>query len=155
MALHITDYHSRLKQHLKWEEYITQSGFTHYVTFNFNFHGDTSIESAISKLMLFGMMINRKLHGQNFHKKPSERRTRFVAFIEHKESNLHYHAALTTPDIDGFNEHARAIWSKLVQSGDLHIECKAFSDEDVRKIAAYITKDFGFGTNSDYSVFFA
>ncbi len=118
-------------------------------------HDEMSIDSATGKLMAFGVMINRKLHGQNFHKKPRNQHTSFIAFIEHIDSNLHFHAVLTTSECEGFDKYAAAIWTKLVEAGSLHIESGPFLKTDARKIAIYITKELKNRTNSECYVPFS
>lgn len=129
---------------------------THFITFNFN--TDVTLISARRALKRFHAKLDRALHGRRFHLLSSEERTFFVAFPEHVNSNLHYHALLRTNSYD-FSLMAPKIWKQVVPSGDLHNATddvsgttliEAWADglapapmrcSDVQTVADYVTKD--------------
>ncbi|MCI5048728.1 MAG: hypothetical protein MRY32_00130 [Rickettsiales bacterium] len=64
--------------------------------------------------------VDRQLLGKHFNKMHADKRTRFIAFFEHMDTNLHAHA-LVICHHSNFNTIAKATWAKLVTSGSLHI----------------------------------
>lgn len=125
----------------EWHRFLYETSFTRFVTFNFNPHEPLSIAQGHKMLAKFGTRINRQLHGQNYHRKPNHDRTWFIAVPEHPDSNLHFHAALFTPNADNFDAVAVGIWEDdLVPSGQLDFQQKLFDENDRKKIAGYCTK---------------
>lgn len=114
-ACDITDRLSAVRVLRDW---LLEQPFTHFVTFNFN--RDETLASATAKIRLWHAGVDRQLLGKRFNKTPAEKRTFFYAFFEHIDTNLHAHALLICPD-DRFNPIAKAVWKRLVPSGDLHI----------------------------------
>ena len=140
-------YLDKLRMCAEWQKKIQNDGFTHFVTFNYNPNAKLNIETAKKSIYGFRARIDRKLYGKKYTKEP---RTSIISFIEHSETNLHYHAVIRTQDIQGFNANAEQIWQKLVKSGSLHIEEKNFSEEDIKRISVYITKDYLKSANSEH-----
>ncbi|HEU5047675.1 MAG TPA: hypothetical protein VFT64_07520 [Rickettsiales bacterium] len=113
----------------------------YYVTFNFNTH--TTLASGRTTLKRFHAMLDRKLYGRHFNRMKPDERTLFIAFPEHVESNLHYHALLCSKHPD-FTSTAEKIWESILPSGSLHIidlNAKGASKFDLLNIAQYNTKE--------------
>lgn len=136
-------YSEKVRRQRAWQQRVLADGFTHFVTFVFN-TDNMSIENAKKKIYAFRARIDRKLYGKNYTK---QKRTSLLAFPEHLNSNLHYHATLSTDKAQEFNGIANEIWKKLVPAGNLDIKYKDFSEEDKKGIISYIVADY---TKTDY-----
>ena len=92
-----------------------------FVTLVFN--RATTLEAAWKTLDQFHARVDRKMLGPKWAK-DAGRRTRFIAFAENVESNLHLHLAAVPADRDGrlFWKVSRRIWADLVSSGNMDIE---------------------------------
>lgn len=146
--------HRLYRQQIAFSNYIAEQGFSHFVTLNFNPNEPIEIDSAHIKIAKFGMKVDRKLYGRHFNKKPTPERTSFIAFPEHKSSNLHFHAAVNSPDIFGFCRQATKIWKELVPSGSINIQLGQFYKYDVEAIAYYVAKKFiSEGKSEDFFVY--
>lgn len=82
--------------------------------------------------------VDRKLFGTNFNELPEERRTSFIGFVEHPESNVHVHTLWRVPEgyDDDFTEKVEARWKAV----------NRFHSTDVQPIrddgaASYTCKD--------------
>ncbi len=121
--------------------WLSQEDWHCFVTFNFNAH--TSLVSGKTTLKRFHAKIDRQLYGRNFNDLRFDERTLFIAFPEHVESNLHYHALLRTQNSD-FSSTALKTWESLVPSGSLHIvnlKEQGAGKGDYENISCYITKE--------------
>lgn len=67
--------------------------------------------------------MDRKILGSKWQNKNNQR-TKFVAFLEHANSNIHWHlmVKLHEPAHDVFEAEASAAWVSLVDSGDVLIK---------------------------------
>lgn len=103
-------------------EWLQDHGFTHFVTLAFN--RMETIDSARKNLNKFHAKLDRKILGKNYYKKPKDQRTFFVAFIEHMNSNFHYHLLLKTPNqyISRLEFHLDSSWQKVVNSGSSNVQ---------------------------------
>jgi hypothetical protein len=63
--------------------------------------------------------IDRKLFGSRFHKLSPERRTGFIGFIQHQETNIHVHLSWRVPDsrCDEFGERIGPLWREITPYG--------------------------------------
>jgi hypothetical protein len=63
--------------------------------------------------------VDRKLFGSRFNKLSSKRRTEFIGFIQHEETNIHVHLSWGVPDnrCDEFGELIGPLWRKMVPHG--------------------------------------
>ena len=121
------------------QRWLGSMGWDYFVTFNFNTH--TTLESGRTTMKRFHAKLDRSLYGRNFNTLPVHDRTVFIAFPEHVESNLHYHAMLHTKNPD-FTSMALKSWSSIIPSGELHIvDLKESGITDQINISRYITKE--------------
>lgn len=118
-----------------WQDWLAKTDWDYFVTLTFNpttklsektkmlIGPQWSLERAAQDLHAWHGRLDRKMLGNKWHKKPFER-TRFVAFVEHPESNIHWHLMLklNCTRHDTFNAKAEAIWKKLVESGTVDIK---------------------------------
>ena len=94
---------------------------THAVDFAFN--RDRSTDGSKHDLKLFHAGIERKLLGKYFYRKPAKDRIKSICFVEHIDSNLHYHGLFSVPNRfhDTFTNKAIKTWVKICPSGHLVI----------------------------------
>ncbi len=113
----------------------------YFVTANFN--RDTSYEAARKALKGWHARVDKVLLGGSWSRKARAERTQFVAFVEHLESNLHWHLLLRLgegADEQRFEQVAEGCWLRLVKSGSLDVE-KIDTSADRARVANYVTKD--------------
>lgn len=145
-------------------EWLGAMAFNHFTTFNFN--QDTTLRGSKKAIKDFLARWDRLVLGKHFQRQPKAKRTFLIGFVEHIDSNLHYHA-LVRPAIGcppyqpNFVLEAPSLWKQLIPSGQLYIpkdtvealfEKKAISAEHLDRIAAYITKDLKKETNYEHFV---
>ena len=97
---------------------------------------------ARDKLKHFHAKLDDKLLGGNWHKKPREERTFFMAFPEKVATNMHDHLLmrLNKQHEETFNAVASDIWTSIVQSGTF--DCQAFDTApDPKGYLSYVTKE--------------
>jgi len=94
---------------------------THNIDFNFN--RERSIEGSKEEINFFHAGIERKILGKYFYRKPARERIKSICFIEHIDSNLHYHGLVHIPKHyhSKFNNQAIKTWLKICPSGWLEI----------------------------------
>ena len=88
-------------------------------------YNNWSIDKAVDALKHWHARLDRKLLGPDWGKElKKELRTQFIAFVEHPDSNIHWHLILklNSPKANMFLEEADAIWEKLVPSGTIDIK---------------------------------
>lgn len=113
--------------------FITSSNSDFFVTANFN--RSTSIEGARKALKRWGAMIDRKLVGKHWSKKPANERVFYYAAPEHLHSNLHWHMMLSVPDgveKKQFVLIAENYWKQIVSSGSMDIEIIDSNTDNIR-----------------------
>lgn len=133
-----TTYSKCLEIQPEARKWLEQRQFNYFVTANFN--SDTLYESSRTALRDWHAFLDRKLLGPGWSKMSAGRRTSFIAFVEHPESNLHFHMMLQTSSPQGFPHIAEGIWEKLVPAGSLDVRFLK-TDEDKNRAAVYATKD--------------
>jgi hypothetical protein len=130
---------SPLEYQRSMQRWLSAMGWNYFVTFNFNTH--TTLESGRTTMKRFHAKLDRTLYGRNFNTLTVHERTAFIAFPEHVDSNLHYHAMLHTRNPD-FSSTALKSWSSIIPSGTLHIvNLKESGTTDHINISRYITKE--------------
>jgi hypothetical protein len=140
-------------------DWLANTGFDFFVTANFNqesaakrsavaakrFAYSTTqgrLLAARDKLRAWHGHVDRKLLGANWSKAGVERRTLFVGFYEHAETNMHWHLLVKLRARDRawlFEAAAAGLWSKLVESGTMDVRRLATLDDRAR-VAGYVTK---------------
>jgi hypothetical protein len=87
------------------------------------FHRPTLPADAMQKTRLFHAMLDHAALGRNWLNRADERSS-YIAVIEHLDTNLHVHLAMTCGDkhLDCVHEAATAIWRKLVPGGTIDIQ---------------------------------
>ena len=126
------------KYKIAMESWITDQKPSHWVTFNFN-RAETK-DGSIKRLKEFNARLDRKLFGRNWAKK--EDRPVWIWFMEHENSNLHWHSyvKLDWEHWDTFETHAEDIWTKIVEPGSLHIAL--YEQRLFDKARGYATKEW-------------
>src|SRR5262249_33621835 len=71
-------------------QWLRAMAFSHFATFNFN--QDTTLDGGKKALKGFLARWDRRVLGKRFNKEPREKRTLLIGFVEHIDSNLHYHS---------------------------------------------------------------
>jgi hypothetical protein len=92
-----------------------------FVTLAFN--ASTTIAAAVKRLSHFHACIDHHLLGSRWQRL-EHRRTRYIAVIEHPDSNLHIHVALAVPE-ERAAQVARLVadrWSLMVPSGSVNVQ---------------------------------
>jgi hypothetical protein len=94
---------------------------THNIDFVFN--QDRSIEGTRKDLNRFLMRVETNMLGKFFYRKPADERIKSICFVEHIETNIHYHGLLHIPQHfhDRFTIKAIKAWLKICPSGSLKI----------------------------------
>ena len=136
-----------------YKQFFREHGATHLVTFVFNKKKPTR-KYAEQMLNKWHKKVDKKLFGNSYHKLQRNERTSFIAILENKEINLHYHAFLVTPKPKEFEANAQAIWKKLVRSGNLHLGNHDIDDEQIAKWVNYVDYELMCENNMD-SIFFS
>ena len=117
------------------------------------------LKSNISKLFC---MIEKKMIGSRFHKKPPEERIQFIGFPEHINDDPHYHLLLRFPENIKTKEYQHEyrfyfklllwrFWGKFVNQ-----EKKPYCDaQDVvsQRVVDYVTKDLFDPMNEEHIIF--
>lgn len=123
-------------------EWLTKRKYDYMVTFNFNTDGMS--ERAVKKeIVEWHKRLDRQLLGRRYYKK--RKRTKFAAFVEHFDSNIHVHAMLQWGDDTRLGRvryrlWAEKFWKGLVVGGSIHIQ--KIRPGTKRRVAGYVTKDF-------------
>lgn len=114
-----------------------------FITLAFNC--ETTVEAASKKLRDFQARVDHHLLGHRWQKMTG-RRTRYIAVIEHPDTNLHIHVALAV-SLDRV-KHVEAVtdesWKKLVPSGTTDVKLA----DNPFGLGRYIAKAIG-PTTSD------
>lgn len=126
----------REKYRAECVRWITQFEPDLFVTFVFNRW--ISTDEAQRTFEEFHGRLDRKLLGRSFIERPDER-TDYRATIEKPDTNIHIHALfkMTAEQKLRFCVEAPAIWTKLVEAGNLDIKPVYFSEGAAR----YVTKE--------------
>lgn len=117
-------------------------GATHALTLAFN--RPASTDKVADALWDFFGLLDRHILKRDFHLEPSSRRTDYVAFHEHLESNAHIHAVIrVTPERCARVEYLLGdkrswLWSKIAPAGTHVLK----PIDEVGGWAAYMTKSF-------------
>ena len=87
------------------------------------FHRKTSPADAVRITRLFHAMLDHAALGRNWLNRTDERSS-YIAVIEHLDTNLHVHLAMTCGDkhLACVHEAATAVWRKLVPGGTIDIQ---------------------------------
>lgn len=106
------------------------------------FNDYASLDRGRNALKHFHREVDRKLLGKHYYRATPAKRTFFLAFPEHLNSNLHYHLPIRPPkgSLERLLEVAPKIWKKICIKGNLQIELIS-TERDLRKVSYYVTKD--------------
>lgn len=119
-----------------WQDWLPETEWDYFVTLTFNPKTELStgkiqrpigrqwcVKRAANDLHEWHARLDRKMLGKKWHERPIER-TRFIAFVEHPNSNIHWHMMLklNCTRHDTFNSEAPKIWKKLIKSGTVDIK---------------------------------
>jgi hypothetical protein len=129
----------RIKQAVR--DMLLEMDAEYFVTANFN--GDRNYAAARNALKAWHARIDRKLLGGKWSKKARHERTQYAAFVEHVDSNIHWHLLLKLGDgVDAgrFEAVAADCWQQLVKSGELDVK-KLNTAGDRMRTANYVVKD--------------
>ena len=125
------------------------------IAVNFNL-GNVSQQFAEKKIVLFLNMIQRKVLGSRWHKKPGKLRLRAVGFAELLLTRPHYHILVRTPD-DEWNDWKDAlikegcnIWKVTVPSGDAKVQ----PIRDQEGVLSYVTKEQTRFNQLEWAIFY-
>ncbi len=113
----------------------------YFITANFN--RVTNDAAARKTLKAWHAHVDKQLLGGSWSKKTSGVRTFFLAYVEHLNSNMHWHLLLrlgANADDDRFVEVAADCWQTLVRSGSMDVR-KLNTDADKARAASYATKE--------------
>ena len=102
------------------------------------FNRKTSPADAVRKTRLLHAMLDRAALGTNWHKRADERSS-YIAVIEHLDTNLHVHLAMTCGDkhLACVDAAATTAWRKLVPGGSVVIK----PAHDVAGWGRYLSKE--------------
>ena len=103
-----------------------------------NFNRATNFDAAKKILKELQARINRKLFGKWWLRKPVSERTEFVAFVEHPNSNFHYHVLFRLAEMSKsklliFRLTLEPYLKSVIASGTVHVS-KLMTDEDKARI---------------------
>lgn len=100
---------------------------------------DASRPEALRKALEFLKRTERRAHKKRWSEFPPERRPCAYGFMEHRETNLHYHLLVRSPldMLPVFMDEGKAIWLGLRKSGHYYAEPIYNSAAS----AAYVTKE--------------
>lgn len=117
------------------------------------FNDYASPERGRAALKRFHANLDRKLFGPYYFQTRKEKRTFFFAFPEHINSNLHYHLLIRPPadHSDRIISVAPKIWKKICPQGNMKIGLLS-TEEDLRKVSYYTTKDCFIEQNFEHFV---
>lgn len=105
-------------------------------------YNNWSVDKAVDALKHWHARLDRKLLGPDWRKSTkNEMRSEFIAFVEHPNSNIHWHLILKlhSPNENVFLTEAEAIWEKLVPSGTVDIK-PIRTSEDNLDFSGYCSK---------------
>lgn len=130
----------------KW---LLEQQFDHFVTLNLNHRNDFGMDRS-AKVHEFFKRINRKLLTRRWSKR-SLGEIEMVAFVEHPDTNVHYHCLLKgTAKHHNFNVVAEQVWRDLVPGGQCHVEVY----DNAASGAYYVTKElFNERSYADWMLF--
>ena len=143
------NYTQQKQNQVALRQLVTSSNSDFFVTANFN--RSTNIEAARKALKRWGAMVDRKLVGKHWSKKPADERVFYYAAPEHLRSNLHWHMMLRLPngvDKKQFVWVAENCWKQIVSSGSMDIKLLN-GEADKIETAAYTTKELWRQENMD------
>ncbi len=120
------------RQFSTWEyrdalaEMVASAQPTFFVTLVFN--QEISIDSAAAALRAFQARQDRKTLGPRWQRL-SGRRSRYIAVIEHAETNLHIHAAFVVEPAcrPGFVQNATTAWNELMLGGSVDVQAATYA----------------------------
>jgi len=95
---------------------------TLFVTFSFGYRiNHITAEGNISKLL---NAVQREAYGRNWYKLGAPDRIAALGFLEHRDSNPHYHVliALNAKHEAAMNKIAVRVWGEHVRRGQIHVE---------------------------------
>ncbi|QDM20159.1 hypothetical protein FIU28_02545 [Tardiphaga sp. vice154] len=82
------------------------------------------LETVHSDLNRLHARIDHTLYGSRYHRRPAMRRTGYIGFIEHQNSNIHVHLAWHVPE-DRTNEFSEVVtdeWSAIHAIGTIDVK---------------------------------
>jgi len=144
---------------IKMGEWLAETEWDYFVTLATNkssdsLHNDSLVGWANKQLHNWHARMDRKFLGPKWQNK-KDKRIEFVAFLEHADSNIHWHlmVKLHEPKHDVFAAEASANWLSIVPSGSV-VTKDTNNDETANKtFCGYVSKDVKAGQPSEYIVF--
>ena len=103
------------------------------------------LETVHSDLNRLHARIDHTLYGSRYHRRPAMRRTGYIGFIEHENSNIHVHLAWRVPE-DRTNEFSKVVtkeWSTVHAIGTIVV--KPVRDEGWANYMIKVTNDVVYG----------
>ncbi|OUR80384.1 hypothetical protein A9Q83_01410 [Alphaproteobacteria bacterium 46_93_T64] len=119
-----------------WRQWTAKKDWDYFVSLAFNpqpFGRYWSVQDAARDLHEWHARNDRLMLGGRWHNKP-HKRTQFYGFVEHVDSNIHWHlmVKLRSDKHEIFETEAGDVWKKLIPSGSNKIK-HAQADEDANK----------------------
>ncbi|OUR75553.1 hypothetical protein A9Q83_17195 [Alphaproteobacteria bacterium 46_93_T64] len=140
----------------KW---LAEKDWDYFVTLATNkspnsLHNDSLVSWANKQLHNWHARMDRKFLGPKWQNK-KDQRIEFVAFLEHADSNIHWHlmVKLHAPKHDIFESEASATWLSIVPSGSVITKCANKDDTANATFCGYSSKDARPDRPADYIVF--
>jgi len=106
------------------------------------FGGEIKLDAAKRHLNNFFYKIERNLNNDSyFYRLSPELRISGLVFVEHLDSNLHFHSLTTVPTrADKFVRNAQTKWASVVNRGSIEV-VKILSLNDHLRTSSYSTKE--------------
>lgn len=150
------DWHTRHSKRIKSEmrDFLKKRLWTHAVTLAFN-DPDYKPERMRERLKAWDGRVNRIMLGGRWLKKPDERMF-WIAFIEKKDTNPHYHLLLCLLEGQedrfdlGIEWMASDVWTKLVPHGTVKIQRIKLDEKN--GAVHYVTKELDKKGRLEYNV---
>lgn len=136
-----TSYTDRIERQLALRTWLAQQqhAWSHFVTIAFN--EEITEHSARRLMRRFHQLLDQKLFGRKFYRRPDEARTFFIAIPE-IASSLHFHALFRVPAevTDRFCNESPQILKNVARAASYDV-VPIQSLQDCDRIISYITKD--------------
>ena len=116
-------------------------------------NNDSLVSWANRMLHLWHAKIDRSFLGPKWQNK-QDQRIQFVAFLEHANSNIHWHLMVKfdEPTHDIFKAEASAAWASIVPSGDVVTKRTDVDETANDTFCGYVSKDARHSLPPEYMV---
>ncbi len=136
-------------------ELLLELNFEWHITANFN--RVTTTTNGRDKLKAWSSFIDRRLHGRNYYRKPTEERLFFAAVPEvgAGSTHLHYHLLAKLPESrdSEFPLIAESTWKQFAPIGSLFVQRIGNAEADVKRVVSYDLKHVWKQDNFDNIIF--